>query len=108
MPNPWRHKSLNAVLVTGAGSPVSCGGRNNISWQYKLGGTVAATAVSVQLEGRVYPGGDWVPFADNIMTDVNGAIVPSAFPTSLSEVRLNLTVMTGGTSPSVTGWIILS
>ena len=107
MPNPWRHKSLNAVLVTGAGSPVSCGGRNNISWQYKLGGTVAATAVSVQLEGRVYPGGDFTAIGD-VQTDVNGAIVVSAFPTSLSEVRLNLTVMTGGTAPSVTGWIILS
>ena len=107
MPNPWVHKSLDAVLVTGAGSGVCTSGRQNISWQYKLGGTVAATAVSVILQGKASADADYVDIGDS-QTDVNGALVVSAFPTALHSVRLYLTTMTGGTAPSVSGWIVMS
>lgn len=93
---------LNAVTATGAGTLVATPGIDRFhSIQVLGGGTAVATAVTVKLEGSL-DGTNWA----GILTWTLGAqaykdIVSLAnFP--VVYVRGNLTVLTGGTAPTVT------
>lgn len=94
--------SLNAATATGVGTTISfdCP-KSNVSMQVVLTGS--PTTVSVPLEGTV----DGVTFIQLVLFNQgsgNNAIVASSGKPVVA-VRANLTVLTGGTSPTVTATI---
>lgn len=100
-------KSLNAVLVTGAGTVlpfVSGQARTGMQVSY----TSNPTAVAVDIEGTI-DGTNWVVLASynggSGGTDANGAIVVTANLPVL-KVRANLKTLTGGTAPAVTATLL--
>ena len=102
---------LDAVLATGAGSAVEqkniaskVGSLADHTIQANLGGTVVATAVTVLLEGSL-DGISWFTlgtkaFDAGELTAETAILHVAATPVVF--VRANLTVLTGGTAPTVT------
>ena len=96
---------LNAATATGAGAAQYTGSIPAMhTVQVTMGGTVVATAVTVDLEGSL-DGEFWQALASHALTageiTAEGAIfhVVNA-PTKY--VRANLTTLTGGTAPTIT------
>ena len=98
-------KLLDAVLVTGASD--TWGIRRLVTEhvvQLTMGGTVVATAVTIDLEGSL----DDVTFFTLISHPLSGAeIIDEGVMFHVNNklvkfVRVNLTTLTGGTDPTIT------
>ena len=97
---------LNAATATGAGSvhtvrttPL----RHTVA--ATMGGTVVATAVTVDLEGSL-DNSTWFTLASHVFTAAEITAEAAMFHVvdrAVRYVRLNLITLTGGTAPTVTG-----
>ena len=93
--------SLNAVTATGAGSELETPVSENYTIQLKHTGS--PTSVIVDVEGSVN-GRDWVQVAQHTMAASDDMFHVAGKP--LRNIRLNLTTLSGGSSPTVTGLIL--
>jgi len=93
------YKSLSAATGTGVGS--AKGGAR--TWAMDVIVTGAPSAVTVLLEGSVDGGATWRTLTT--MNTAAGARV-EAPDKPATKIRANLTVLTGGTTPTVTAWIV--
>lgn len=97
--------SLSAATSTGAGSELTSDVRPSATVQISITG--APSAVTVTLEGSI-DGHNWDIVDTHIMSagelTALGAIYGVA-DTPLKYRRLNLTTLTGGTAPTVTGYV---
>ena len=97
---------LNAATATGAGSVFTVRtrpGKHTI--QCAMGGDVVATAVTVDLEGSL-DNSTWFSLASHAFTAAEITATSAMFHVvnkAVRYVRLNLTTLTGGTNPTVTG-----
>lgn len=97
---------LNAVTSTGAGSTLKVSNQSpsQHTVQAEMGGTVVATAVTVDLEGSL-DGATWFTLATHIFTAAEITAEGSMFHITdkvVNFVRANLITLTGGTAPTVT------
>jgi hypothetical protein len=98
------HNGLAAVTTTGAGATIKMTeGVSEHSYQVNITG--APTAVTVDLEGSL-DGSTWFQLDQHAMSA--GELTDTASLThvtgKLAEyIRMNLTTLTGGASPTVTG-----
>ena len=96
---------LNAVTATGAGSSVAVRtipAKHAV--QATMGGTVVATAVTVDLEGSL-DNTTWDALDSHAFSGAEitaEAAVWAVTDKPARYVRLNLTTLTGGTNPTVT------
>ena len=98
---------LNAATATGASASwaVRRVPRNH-TVQATMGGTVVATAVTLDLEGSL-DNSSWFQLANHVFTAAEITAEAAMFHAANKPtryVRLNLTTLTGGTAPTVTGW----
>jgi len=99
------HTLLNAATATGAGNTQKVGQiPASHTVQATMGGTVVATAVTVDLEGSL-DDTTWVQLARHAFDA--GEITAEAaifhvIDKPIKYVRANLITLTGGTSPTVT------
>lgn len=92
-------KSLNAVTATGAGPSFALGsGCDTFCVQIV---TTGSPTISVTLQGSI-DGATWVTLGSAI-TATGLSFFTGVGPVPF--VRLNLGTLTGGTAPTVTGWI---
>lgn len=95
---------LNGVTATGVGSSIICGqGISEHTVQATITG--APTAVTVALDGSL-DDSTWIeldshPFSAGELTA--GKAMWHVVNKVVKHIRLNLTALTGGTSPTVTG-----
>jgi len=97
---------LNAATATGAGSVHTVRTRPaKHTVQCTMGGDVVATAVTVDLEGSL-DNSSWFSLASHAFTAAEITATSAMFhivDKSVRYIRLNLTTLTGGTNPTVTG-----
>lgn len=99
------HLLLNAATATGASSSLKVSQiPSQHTVQATMGGTVVATAVTVDLEGSL-DGTTWATLASHAFSA--GEITAEAalfhvVDKPVKYVRANLTTLTGGTAPTVT------
>ena len=99
------HTLLNAAAATGAGSTqktFSIPAMHSV--QVTMGGTVVATAVTVALEGSL-DGTFWQAMATHALVSAEISAEGAIFHvvnSPIKYVRANLTVLTGGTAPTIT------
>lgn len=100
------NKLLDAATSTGAGAKFNVTSDNGSthSVQVGMGGTLVATAVTVDLEGSL-DGLKWFQLAQHILTAGEITAESALFHvvnTPVNFVRANLITLTGGTAPTVT------
>ena len=99
------HLLLNAATATGAGSSIKVSQiPSEHTVQATMGGTVVATAVTVDLEGSL-DGTTWAALASHPFTAGEISAEAAIFhivDKPVRYVRANLTTLTGGTDPTVT------
>jgi len=95
------YTSLNAATSTGPGAVTDLGVVRS-SHTLQTSTTGAPTGVTVTLEGSLAATGPWVTLATSTSTTGD---VQSATGKAVRYVRANLTVLTGGTAPTVTALI---
>ncbi len=97
---------LNAATSTGAGTSFSLltvPAKHTV--QATMGGTAVATAVTVDLEGSL-DNSTWFTLASHVFTAAEITAEAAMFHVidkPIRFARLNLTTLSGGTAPSVTG-----
>jgi len=100
-----RKISLNAATATGAGEELVLNGRTRITWDYTTTGT--PSAISIKLQLLFTPGGTWRDADGGALTSTTGDFQTEVATSAISS-RLNWTALTGGTNPTLTGWIVAS
>ncbi len=101
---PDNREVFTAQAITGTSVVISMKGRTSLSWQYVTTGT--PTTVSIQLEGSV--DGTNFETIDAPQADLLGVLVLGTSSSVLNQVRLNLTALSGGSSPTVTANILVN
>lgn len=95
------YTSLNAAATTGPGTVIDLGVVRS-SHTLQTSTTGAPTGVTVNLEGSLSASGPWATLASSTSTTGD---VQTATGKAVRYVRANLTVLTGGTAPTVTALI---
>lgn len=96
---------LSAVTATGPGQ-VFRNANGFVSHTVQLTTTGAPTAVTVDLEGSL-DGLTWFQLTEHIFLSAEITLEAAMFHQNdkfVEYVRLNVTTLTGGTAPTVTGW----
>ena len=100
-------KIFNSVLATGASRSIPVNPAKSFhTVQATMGGTVVATAVTITLEGSI-DGESWFTLATHAFSGAEISAEKAMFHVAdktVSNIRLNLTVLTGGTAPSISAW----
>ena len=95
------YTSLNAVTATGPGTVFDLGVVRS-SHTLQTSTTGSPTGVTVLLEGSLGASGPWTTLATSTSTTGD---VQSVTGKAVRYIRANLTVLTGGTAPTVTALI---
>ena len=95
------YTALSAAASTGAGTTIVIPG-GATTWTVQLLHTGSPTSVIVDFEGTL-DGTNWLTFRTHTMASSNDEFVLT--PVALVTVRLNITALSGGSTPTVTGWI---
>lgn len=101
-------KLLDAVTTTGASSAVWTDGTPHSKWglQVILGGTVAATGAVVKLEGTLDGSHYFVIATWDLAAPLSSGDIVFAVDKPVTKVRANCTTLSGGTSPTLTAWVV--
>lgn len=116
---PRRVVSLVAATATGAGRAIRTAGMNHYTFEAVVTGQ--PTSAIIQLQGRIgvptkLPQDDTTPWSDiGTALDVTppaatdpSTTVSAKYDGPYNELRLNLTTLTGGTAPTVTGTLMIN
>lgn len=95
---------LDNVTATGASDRLLTTSSSRHTVQAIMGGTVVATAVTIQLQGSLN-GDNWFELAEQAFTAAEitaGQAMFHVINKVVIWVRLDLTTLTGGTAPTIT------
>lgn len=93
---------LDAATGTGAGTALDLGVARR-SFGFQVSHTGDPSAVIVDLEGSI-DGSNWFVLGTWDETSINSGDIVFVVDKPVTQIRGNLTTLTGGTTPAVTAW----